>query len=506
MVSKLLLKTSHACRPSLTSCLGLLVVVACILYSFAGCTISRSDSLHIHGFSNASLSGKYTYALAGLSLASTGNNPYQESGVFVADGKGNLTGGVDDIVQPGGSTSNTVSGTYHIASDGTGMMTLNGTRQVQLAVTIVSASRVYLVEYDGAGNGSGIAVIEGGSASTPTGTYVVHTHSSNFNSGFQSSTSMVGALTFSGTSINGSADLLQAGALSAVSITGTLTPPDENGRGTINITNSVGNATAYIYYLIDSTAFNLLETDTINFGGGHAEAQTGAPYTNASLSGAFSFRSQGDTLTHNSGVNSIGAFTCDGSSNVTGGSYDSAQDGVPTLKASVAGGYSLASNGRATINLTPQGAAPVNQIAWMVSPSRFFFLVNASDRVEDGTADQQVSGPFSASSVKGQYAFYMYGYNQNAFVRIDRIGTIVFDDSQTTIAFTNYYLNRGGALTQIGAQGVAYTADPDGRIFASPSGVSNALIVYLTSPTSGYFILGDSGLEISGKLEQQVVP
>lgn len=506
MASKLSLKTTHVYRPSLPGCLGSIVAFVCILYFAAGCTITSSDALHIHGFSNASLSGKYTYTIAGLSLATTGNNPYQESGVFVADGKGNLTGGVDDIVQSSSSASSGVSGTYKIANDGTGIMTLSGTRQVQLAITVVSASKVYLVEYDEAGNGSGVAVLQGGNASTPSGTYVFHTHSSNFNSGFQSSTSMVGALTFSGTSINGSADLLQAGAFSSVSLTGTLTLPDENGRGTITLANTLGFSNAYIYYLIDSTALNLLETDAINFGGGHAEVQTGSPYTNASLTGAYSFRSQGDTLTHNDGVNSIGAFTGDGSGNISGGSYDSAQDGVPTLKATVTGTYSLESNGRATINLAPQGTAPVSQVAWMVGPGRFFFLVNATDRVEDGTGDQQMSGPFNTSSVKGQYAFYMYGYNQNAFVRIDRIGTMVFDNSQATITFANYYLNRAGVLTQIGAQGVPYTVDPDGRVFSSPSGVSDAMIIYLTSPTSAYLILGDSGLEISGRLEQQVVP
>jgi len=287
---------------------------------------------------------------------------------------------------------------------------------------------------------------------------------------------------------------------------GTFTPPDDNGRGTANLTDSLGTATTYLYYLIDSTTLNLLETDTANFGGGHAEAQTGTPFTNANLNGTFSFRSQGDTLVHNDGVNSIGAFSSDGNGNITGGTYDSAADGVPNLKTAVTGTYSLTSNGRATINITPQNATPVNQIAWMVSPGRYFFLVNANDRVEDGTADQQSSTPFDTSSVKGQYAFFMYGYNQNAFVRLDRVGTIVFDNSQATVAFSDYYLNRAGALSQLGAQGVTYTTDGDGRVFSSPSGVSDALVIYLTSPTAAYLILGDAGLEMSGRVEQQVVP
>src|SRR5215469_4931216 len=126
---------TRSCRPAIASAMALLAVVSCMLYSLAGCTITHSDSLHIHGFSNAALSGKYTYTISGLSLASAGNNPYQESGVFIADGKGNLTGGVDDIVQGGSTTTSMVAGNYHIASDGTGQMSLTGTRQVQLALT-----------------------------------------------------------------------------------------------------------------------------------------------------------------------------------------------------------------------------------------------------------------------------------------------------------------------------------------------------------------------------------
>jgi hypothetical protein len=385
-------------------------------------------------------------------------------------------------------------------------MTLKGTQQIQLALTMVSGSKLYLVEYDGVGNGSGAAVLQSSNLSTPSGTYVVHTHSSNYNTGFPVSNSMVGTLAFSSASVSGIADLLQAGALQSITMTGTFAPPDDNGRGNVSLTDSLGNATSYLYYLIDSGTLNLLETDTTNFGGGHAEAQTGTPYSNTNLNGSFSFRSQGDTLLHNDGVNSIGAFSSDGNGTITAGTYDSAADGVPTLKAPVTGTYALASNGRATINIAPQNAASVNQIAWMVSPGRYFFLVNASDRVEDGTADQQTNTPFDATSVKGQYAFFMYGYNQNAQVRLDRVGTIIFDNSQTTLAFSDYYLNRSGALSQTGAQGVTYTADGDGRVFSSPSGVSDALVIYLTSPSGAYLILGDTGLEMSGRVEQQVVP
>ena len=317
---------------------------------------------------------------------------------------------------------------------------------------------------------------------------------------------MVGILKFTDGLISGTADVLRAGTLSSTTLNGSFTAPDNQGRGTANLNDGSGLSTGYVYYLIDSNSMNLLETDNSNLGGGHAEIQTGSNFSNASLSGGFSFRSQGDTLTHNSGVNSAGALTGDGNGNITGGSYDSVQDGVPISNASLEGSYSIDERGRATISLSPQGSNSVNQIGWMVSSNRAFFLVNATDRVEDGVMDQQSGAPFSVASTKGQYAFYMHGYNQNANVRIDRVGTLVFDDGKATVAFNNYYMNRGGSLSQIGALGVAYMTSSNGRVFSSPSGVSSDLIVYLTSSSSASLVLGDSGIEISGRVEQQVVP
>jgi hypothetical protein len=501
--SRLRVKARYAWVTHGSICLLLLICSLCL-----SCTSTSSDSLHQQGFSNSSLKGTYVYTLGGLFTPATGGAPYQESGIFVADGSGHITGGEDDFVQLPGTISNPVSGTYTIAPDGTGMMALQGSRQVQLAITVVSGTKVYLIEYDDTGNGAGSAVLQSsnGTSQMPSGTFAFRFHSNNFDAGFQASVSTVGSITCTAGQISGNADILRAGVFSSTTLTGSLLAPDSSGRGTASLTDGSGLTSMYIYHMIDPNTINFLETDLNSLGGGRAELQNSASFSNASFAGNFAFRSQGDTLVHNLGVNTVGAFTSDGNGTITAGTYDSVQDGTPTANVSIAGSYSVDPQGRAMIGLTSQGSSLVSQIAWLVSPTRAFFLVNSTDRAEDGTMDQQQNTPFSASSTNGQYAFYMYGYDQNLNIRIDRVGTIVFDDGQTTIAFNNYYMNHGGTLSQTGSLGVSYTTGAGGRLFASPSGITNALVLYLTSNTSSSLILGDVGLETSGLVEQQVVP
>ena len=75
--------------------------------------------------------------------------PYREAGVFTANGSGSLTTVTDDFSE-GSSVGTTIStGTYGINNDGTGTLSLNNVLgHRQLEVTLVSASKIYLMEVD----------------------------------------------------------------------------------------------------------------------------------------------------------------------------------------------------------------------------------------------------------------------------------------------------------------------------------------------------------------------
>jgi hypothetical protein len=465
----------------------------------------------VKAFSNASLTGSYAYTLGGSDLSPVGGTPYVRSGAFVADGNGNITSGEDDFVQADSLTTTKITGSYAVASDGTGMLTLIlGEEQLNLAITMGTVSQVDMIEFDATATGAGQAVQQDTSAlsSTPTGTYVFRLHSYQPGVPSTGSVSAVGNMIMSGGVIDGNEDVVRFGTLNSVTITGALTAPDSNGRGTATLTDSTGLTTNYVFYVVDANTLNFLETDPGPLGTGIADAQSGAPFSNLNLNNGFAFRSRGDTQTHLDGVNSVGAFASDGNGNITSGSYDAGQDGVPTLNASLTGTYSVDTSGRVTITLNPtlnsQTLSPIQEVAWMVSSSRALFLVDVPGIAEDGEMDQQQGGPFSSSSLNGAYAFEMFGYDSQSPVEVDRVGSMTLSGS-STLNLTNYFVNRTGSRAQTNAAGT-YAVSANGRVSGSVNGVTNDLVLYLTSGSSGFLLLGDTGAEVSGSITQQVVP
>ena len=504
-----------AIRSRLPRCVANVVVAWSLLWLAIGCSNSTSMIPSETGgpSSNASLKGNYNYVLAGNYFNSSGTGGYERAGVFVADGKGNVTSGVDDLNEAGSLSSNKFTGSYAIAADGGGLMTVNisNGQQLHLALTIAPNGRVYLIEFDPTASGSGQAVPQNASAlsNTPTGTFVFRLHSYQANLASQGSVSAVGNMVLNGGSASGNEDIVRFEALSSLSFTGSFTAPDANGRGTVNLTDSAGFATTYMYYIVDSQTLNLLETDAAYLGTGSAFAQNGVPFGTESLKNGFTFRSFGDTQDHQDGVNSAGAFTSDGAGNITSGDFDSNQDGVPLQNASLTGTYRVETSGRVTLNLNPtmpsQTLSPIQEIAWMIDSSRALFLMNVPGLAEDGRLSQQQGGPFSASSLNGNYSFLMFGYDQQSPIEIDRVGTMAFDGS-STVTLTNYFVNRGGSRSQTQSSAGNYSVSPNGRLSASINGISNALVVYLNSSGAGDLILGDTGDEVSGSIAMVPTP
>ena len=63
----------------------------------------------------------------------------------------------------------------------------------------------------------------------------------------------------------------------------------------------------------------------------------------------------------------------------------------------------------------------------MVSPSRGFLLIKASNKGEDGTFDLQPGSSFSNSTMNGQFGFAMDGFDLNTQAFLNRVGTLQWD-------------------------------------------------------------------------------
>ncbi len=454
-------------------------------------------------FSLASLKGNYTYNLSGTVLGLPNNYLlYHEAGSFVADGTGGIHG-VDDFMSGTNLISGPSTGSYTINGDGTGTMTLHAPgRQIQLEISMQSNMEVYLLEVDTYATGVGGAFAQSPAATAPlSGAYVFRLYSHVVGG---ASSVAVGRMIVSGTSITGNEDIAKIGTASSHTITGTLTQPDSNGRGTLSLTDDTGNTSNEVYYAVNSTRIDFIEADSGVVGEGRGTAQTGTSFTNAIIQNGFAFSLGGDTAAYISGFNSIGVFTSDGNGNITSGSLDSLVDGAATTNESVTGTYSVDSSGRASITLSPAGASPISTVAWIADSTQGFFLQQAQNAVAAGPLTQQQGDPFSTASLNGEYSFRFLGFNVQNPTPVGAVGVMMFDGN-AKVTLTDFVVSQNGDPSQTGGVGGSYTVSSNGRAVTGPiSGVSNSMVFILTSGTSGYFLFTDPGTEIAGVYAMQV--
>jgi hypothetical protein len=484
------------------------------IFLTAGCGSGGGPILSIGGgFSNSSLKGQYVISQTGIGInqALTSNDPFSETIVFTADGGGHLTIPVDDFDQDGtpyGLTSS-LTGTYSIASDGTGSLFFNSSNY---AITMIDDSHFYVIEQDTFATASGFGEKQDTTAFTaaPSGTFVFKAHN------LQRS-SRVGGITITSGAISGTEDLLNLGALSSIeAITSSvaMTAPDSTGRGTFTLSGG----TSFGYYVVNASKFHIMSSSgTLEIG--QAEAQTGGPFSVATLAAGASyvFGSSGDTsVGGTAGIHSAGVFTTDGAGNIEAGSstvpgaVDYVQDLTVNSNLAVSGGtYTLdaSGNGNGTINLALSGGTISPQIFWMVNGSRAYFLANNTAAVEDGTFSQQTGGPFTA--LTSQAAFVMDGFD---VTYKDRVGAFKptatsFNWNQAANSFDPTVSN-GGLPSAIGTNGT-YQVSSNGRATVvvngvTASGVNPGVVFYLSSANSGFMVQEDIvGYDIGGAFSQQ---
>src|SRR5437899_1879635 len=328
-----------------------LFLLSCLISLMFSLACGSGTNLFNQGsgnLSNASLKGQYAYQLTGVDTSAF----FREAGVFTADGNGNITGGTDDFSEGTTITSGSSSGSYTISNDGTGVfaISISDGRALQLAVTLVSSSKVYLMvtqTFDFA-NGAGIAELQDAAAfaAPPTGTFTFRTHNV---STAQGSSATVGAFTVSGGTVSGSEDVNRAGLLSSPTFTGSFNSPDTGGRGTGLFTDSANVTSTFIYYVVAANNVRFFSTNTGSPGLGRAETQTGGAFANTSLAGNYVFGSSGDTNFSVAGTKRVGRFSAGGERTISGGTLDSVEDGTAFTNITFTGTYSTVSNGRATV-------------------------------------------------------------------------------------------------------------------------------------------------------------
>jgi hypothetical protein len=316
-----------------------------------------------------------------------------------------------------------------------------------------------------------------------------------------STISTVGTFTTSGGAItSGNMDNQQISGFTQSTVTGTFNAPDTNGRGTGNFVDSSFGTLSFAYYIIDTNHLVFFSIKTASPGIWVAEKQTGSSFTNASFTGPYAFGSSGDTLNYFEQTNTVGRFNADGSGAISAGVLDNVTDGTTTTNLPFTGTYTVGSNGRVVVTLNATGGS-IQQVYWLVSPTRAFFVTNASNSVEDGSLDTQAS-TLSNSSLNGLYAYEMDGFDSSLNNTKERLGIMNFNGSGSISV--GQIANALGSVNQTTTPLTGtYTVASNGRVTGSVNSLSSNLVFYLVSGSKAYVLQNDTGVSIGGTLTKQ---
>ena len=452
-------------------------------------------------------------------------------GVFIADGNGNIQGGIEDVdVGAGDETLTFNQGTtYTINADGRGEITLanstTGSNPLIFSVTLVSPTQGFIVQTDGNATTSGTFNLQNTSAFTTASLSASYVFDFAGIRPDQTQSflpdSLVGQLTLNSGALQGGVfdenfDAQLFGPLTidkTNGITFDATNGSTFGRGTLNFAAN-GTQFSYVFYVVDGNRLHLMEINSASLTVGDAIRQTAAPANNAGFTGSFAYLLAGAS---GSGIDTrVGRFTADGNGGLAGITQDESDNGniaaVPsgTLSATTyAVDQGFPGSGRVTItfadsNLSHNGA--YSFIAYMASGTQGFFQDVENGFVLDGQILTQTGGPFTASGEAGNYAFNYSGLGFNnstpAVGEEDFVGQLKVTDAASNNATgamdfnafssnTGIFLNVGvsGALT-LGGDGTTNTGTRNTQSLKTSNSPSTTyrFITYVVNPNTMFIL------------------
>lgn len=314
----------------------------------------------------ANLKGGYAFGFRGYD---THSQPVAVVGSFQADGNGNITSGSVDLNDNGAvSNSTSLTGTCTPSSLG-GLITFKiGSATLNFDYYQVSPTELLVASADTTTTTipmvSGTVLQQTGPFTNAsfTGANVLEMTGS----AIQGPTTYIpdvtlGLLTSDGAgNVNASYDEFKASLTAQQTYTGTYTVDATTGRTPI----TVGSATQTVLYLVSNTKAFAFGADT-STSSGIGEAQTGAPFTNASLKGDY----LGGTIPWPD-LQVVSLAAPDGAGNIQFTSNSSGSKGLQS-NVTTSGTYSVDATGRAVVTVSGDTTP---RILYVVSPTKTVLL------------------------------------------------------------------------------------------------------------------------------------
>jgi hypothetical protein len=423
-------------------------------------------------YSLASLKGQYVFTTNGevFATGATTATALARTGVFSADGRGNISGGVEDVVNGLLMTSLALQingGSYTVNADGRGTLTLNITSggvasSIDFGMVLTSTNEGLLIDETSNNNqastGSGNFVKQSGGPFTVgsvAGPYVFDFPGLDGNQTnlCPCPESFVGQFDVNnaGTIISGFFDDNDDFQLSSGAITGQFAEDGVNpgfpistfGRGVAQIANQ-----DFVFYIVDGTRVRFLSTNRGMLSGDAVAQSNNVPASVSSISSSFAFIVAGSS--GSGGVTRVGRFTSNGAT-VTNVLQDTNNGGKfiltnNTTTASIS--LDPATPGRGTFTFTDPN--------FPKAPSQYVFYLSSATQgviqeqtltssgvvanVADGSIIAQSGSPFTGRNISGTYAVNWSGLS------VQNNGSFATQDEEDLLAqVTVSSLNLAGA-------------------------------------------------------------
>jgi hypothetical protein len=481
-------------------------------------------------YSLSSLSGQYAFTTSGEVFTSGASTPVSlvRVGSFVADGKGNITAGMEDINTDGmPSNAIPIDGTkssYTVNADGRGVLTLNfqSGSTVDFGIVLTSTSDGLLIDETSNANqastGSGNFILQQSAPfalSELTGNYVFDFAGLDGQAqpcpcpeSFigQFTVDSAGAITgFFDDNDNGN---LSSGGMNPGAISqdpGNISTFSNFGRGIATIANQ-----NFVFYIVNSNHVRFLSTNNGSLSG-DAILQTSPPP--ASPGADFAFIAAGSSIASNNGLTRVGRFTVTGSalSKMLMDTNDAASFNTNNLSNGSITSYD-ATTGRGQLSFQDSNntyafvfylSSSSSGVIQDVSPSG---SANMARVIADGSIVAQTGGPFSSSNITGTYALNWSGQvvaggsfpieDEEDLVAQATVSSLALSGTDDIFQFTSstltpqFDLALGGSIT-IGGDGTG--GDPNGSrntmsvIYNRNGNITVDCVVYFVSPQLAFF-------------------
>jgi len=357
---------------------------------------------------NGNLNGSYAFMFQGWY---SGQTFLSFVGSLVADGNGNITSGQADQNDPvKGPQQWTLTGTYCIASNNLGTMSINNGKGTHTyAVAVQSDGNGSVIPYDA----TNPIVMAGIFFKQDTSAFATSKFNGEYAFGLDgvdgSGNRYVMAGAFSsdgqGNLTNGEldADEIGPGPTNSTFSASNFTVAS-SGRGTVSLSISSLGTGSFAFYVVNATQLLMMQTDAISgpLGSvltGQVLEQSGLAGTDSDLNAisVFGVEQVDTTCSPVCAEVLAGLVTADGSGNITSFAGDD-NDGGAVNSGSFSGTYSVSSNGRVTTSLSGMNHSP---ILYLTGKNAGF--ITSTGHATLGMLAPQSGSNFTSSSLSGNF-------------------------------------------------------------------------------------------------------